>query len=78
LERSGFLKLMQFLNQGLMKQKEKQVAQDTAWHLRSTCSELERELKDKHRIVPSKDLSLVFRANEYEGSFGIKITLRKE
>ena len=51
LQRSGFLKVVQFLNQGLMRQKEKQVSQDTARQLLSGCSELERELKDKHRIV---------------------------
>ena len=51
LQRSGFLKVVQFLNQGLMRQKEKQVSQDTARQLLSGCSELERELKDKYRIV---------------------------
>ena len=51
LQRSGFLKVVQFLNQGLMRQKEKQVSQDTARQLLSGCSELERQLKDKHRIV---------------------------
>lgn len=51
LDRSGFSKVMQFLNQGLMQQKEKQVAQETARHLKCACSELERELKDKLRII---------------------------
>jgi hypothetical protein len=51
LERSGFLKVMEFLNQRLMKQKERHLAQDTAQQLSRACSEVERELKDKARIV---------------------------
>jgi hypothetical protein len=51
LERSGFLKVIQFLSQGLMKQKEKRVAQNTARQLLGGCSELDRELKDRYRIV---------------------------
>jgi signal recognition particle receptor subunit beta len=51
LERSGFIGVMDFLNQGLLKQKEKLLAQETAKQLSRACSDLERELKDKARIV---------------------------
>ena len=51
LERSGFLKLPRFLNQGLLRQKEKQVAQETARHLLAGCASLERELADRQQIV---------------------------
>ena len=51
LERSGFLKLTRFLNQGLLRQKEKQVTQETARHLLAGGASLERELTGRQQIV---------------------------
>lgn len=54
LERSGFLPVMRFLRDGLMKQKEKYLAQQTARQLLTGCADLDRLLKDQLRIAQAE------------------------
>lgn len=54
LERSGFSPVMRFLREGLMKQKEKYLAQQTARQLLTGCAELDRLLRGQLRIAQAE------------------------
>ena len=54
LERSGFTPVLKFLSQGLMKEKEKYLACQTARQLQGACDQLERQVRDQLRTAQAQ------------------------
>ncbi|MDB6034018.1 MAG: hypothetical protein JWM16_4356 [Verrucomicrobiales bacterium] len=54
LERSGFPPVLQFLGRGLMRQKEKLLAKQTARQIQAACDELDRQTREELRIAQAQ------------------------
>ncbi len=54
LDRSGFVTVLQFLSQGLMEQKGKLLAQQTARQILAACADLDRQNKEQLRIAQTQ------------------------
>jgi GTP-binding protein EngB required for normal cell division len=54
LDRSGFAPVLKFLSQGLMEQKGKFLAQQTARQILAVCAELDRQSKEQLRIAQAQ------------------------
>jgi len=74
LERSGFIPVMRFLRDGLMRQKEKYLAQQTARQLLTGCADLDRLLKDQLRIAQAESREELEAINQQLKSADLALT----